>query len=302
MAIRIVEFFGYEPSDPSNTARQFRASETCPFIQDYCTKTLGHGDLRVRSGACTIRQARDPRPIITCPNRLYANDYRILRDVAEIAFGPRAQIITSADLHLLRHTEVPVVAFGQRWGKELRLPRRMGRGGYFVDWILAHVSSEGELIDFVALEVQTIDTTGNYRAQRDAYVNGLPFDGYSDGGMNWENVNKRILPQLIYKGHVLRREPLCTKGLFFICPRPVYERLQDRLGGDLLAYPNLQPGTITFLVYDLGRPVPPGNIRELVQVDHFTTTVDQVALAFTAPRNLPPPRVYEQAIRAALSE
>ena len=44
---------------------------------------------------------------------------------------------------------------------------------------------------------------------------------YSNAGMNWENVNKRILPQLIYKGHVLRREELCRKGLFFVCPKHV---------------------------------------------------------------------------------
>jgi hypothetical protein len=33
----------------------------------------------------------------------------------------------------------------------------------------------------------------------------------------------------------------------------------------------------------------------------MTTTVDQVALAFTSPSNLPEPGVYEQAIRAELT-
>ncbi len=49
---------------------------------------------------------------------------------------------------------------------------------------------------------------------------GKPFTGYSKAGVNWENVSKRILPQLIYKGYVLRRERLCSKGLFFVCPKP----------------------------------------------------------------------------------
>ncbi len=93
-----------------------------------------------------------------------------------------------------------------------------------MDWILALLSPEGTLQEFVAVEVQAIDTTGNYRAERDAHMNGQAFTGYSEAGVNWENVSKRILPQLIYKGHVLRRERLCKKGLFFVCPTPVYQK------------------------------------------------------------------------------
>jgi len=44
-----------------------------------------------------------------------------------------------------------------------------------------------------------------------------------------------------------------------------------------------------------------GNLRGLRCGGIFTTTVDQVALAFTSPSNLPPQNVYEQAIREALS-
>ena len=52
--------------------------------------------------------------------------------------------------------------------------------------------------------------------------------------------------------------------------------------------------------YDVGPEVPSGQIRRLVSGGQSTTTVDQVALAFTAPSNLPPARVYEQAIRSEL--
>ena len=109
-------------------------------------------------------------------------------------------------------------SFRQRWGKELRLPNRGSRGAYFVDWVLARLDASGELIDFVAVEVQSIDTTGNYRAEREAYLESRPFASTSTAGFNWENVNKRILPQIIYKGHVLRQEPLCQKGLLLHLP------------------------------------------------------------------------------------
>lgn len=168
-----------------------------------------------------------------------------------------------------------------------------------MDWILAHVGPDGNLISFVAIEVQSIDTTGNYQAERSAHLKGIPFAGTSTAGFNWENVNKRILPQIIYKGHVLRREPYCQKGLFFICPTPVYNKIAERLGGKLEEI-HQQPGSVTMMWYDVGAAVPDGQIRELKLFGQTTTTVDQVALAFTAPSNLPPPKVYEQAIRAEL--
>ena len=62
----------------------------------------------------------------------------------------------------------------------------------------------------------------------------------------------------------------------------------------------LQSGALTLMWYDIGDPVPEGEIRSLNQVGKFTTTVDQVALAFTSPSNLPVANVYETAIRAEL--
>jgi hypothetical protein len=54
--------------------------------------------------------------------------------------------------------------------------------------------------------------------------------------------------------------------------------------------------------YDIGPEVEDGRQRELTSGGKFTTTIDQVALAFTAPSNLPPPQVYENAIRTSLKQ
>ena len=59
----------------------------------------------------------------------------------------------------------------------------------------------------------------------------------STANPNWENVNKRIIPQLIYKGQVLQREEGCKKGLFFVCPTPVYHNITARLGGNVQLWP-----------------------------------------------------------------
>lgn len=297
MASRIIEFFGYNPEDRSTAAVAARQNLQCPFLGRQCVKTLSDGLI---SGVCTLKPSK-AGPVICCPIRLYSGNYEILRDVARVSFGPVIPLVSGNAI--TEQTGECVAVFGKGWGRELRLPSRSQLGGksgaYFVDWVLVHVSATGELINFVAVEVQSIDTTGNYRAERDTYLKEESFSGKSSAGFNWENVNKRILPQLIYKGHVLRQEPLCQKGLFFVCPTPVYKKIGERLGGGLRPYP-IQPGSLTIMWYDVGEPVPAGDIRPLVMAGQFTTTIDQVALAFTAPSNLPPAQVYEKAIRASL--
>jgi len=296
VALNIVELFGYAPADRSPAARAAREDLICPFLGSRCTKKLNDG---LVSGACTVKSIH-AEPVICCPNRLYASSYQILVDMAVTAFGPSVRLIQASEVPRVKHDGRNVAAFGKRWLRELRLPQRGGRGGYFVDWILALIDSSGRLAEFVAVEVQSIDTTGNYRAEREEYLAERSYPGSSPAGLNWENVSKRILPQIIYKGHVLRREPLCKKGLFFVCPGAVYERVRSRLGGSLLEY-GLQPGALTFRWYDVGSTVPSGAQRSLEFRGQFTTTVDQVALAFTAPSSLPPERVYEGAIRTALT-
>lgn len=228
---------------------------------------------------------------------MYADSYRVLSDVAQVCFGSAAHLCRTTNE--MKGDGLDVYVFGKRWGKELRLPNRGKGGGYFVDWVLALVDADRNLKEFVAVELQTMDTTGSYEAEVNSYLKGEVPKIPSKAGINWENVSKRILPQIIYKGHVLCREPLCTKGLFFICPTPVYDRIITRLGGRLEDY-HPQAGALTFRWYDLSLEATHGVPRSLVSGGQRTTTIDQVALAFTSPSNLPSPRVYEQAIRNVL--
>jgi hypothetical protein len=232
-----------------------------------------------------------------CPNRLYAEEYRILQDVAVVAFGRNAKVVHPSRFRSVTHDGTFVVALGKRYGAELRLPKRTGRGNFFVDWILCRISRDGLAAEFVALEVQTIDTIGSYKPEVERLRRGAAEVGRSKAGLNWENVNKRILPQLIYKGQVLRQEVLCSKGLFFICPTDIYENIRTRLAGGLSAYP-FQPGTLTFLWYGLSTVR--GVSRGLVAEGSFTTTIDQIVWALNAPTNLPEPGVYELAIAKVL--
>jgi len=292
MSLKLWEFFGFDPLDPSPAARNARASAQCPFVGGRCIKRFKSG---LTSGACSVKPATSG-PVIVCPNRMYAHDYRVLLDVAVASFGEGVRLCrTAADA---RYDGKDVQVFGKKWGKELRLPNRGKGGGYFVDWILALTDDERNLREFVAVELQTMDTTGSYEAEVRSYYDEVPANP-SKAGINWENVSKRILPQIIYKGHVLRREPLCTKGLFFVCPAPVYRRILTRLGGELASY-HPQAGALTFRWYDVAESSP-GMPKDLEFQGQMTTTIDQVALAFTSPSGLPGQGVYEQAIRAELA-
>lgn len=293
MSLKVYEFFGYTPSSSNPETLKFRTEGQCPFVAGACIKKFKSGTV---SGACAVKPVTSG-PVICCPNRMYAEDYKVLLDVARTCFGEHSRLCRSvADL---KGDGCDVHVFGKRWGKELRLPNRGVGGGYFVDWILAHVDANRNLREFVAVELQTMDTTGSYENEVNAYYRGEIPEKASTAGINWENVSKRILPQIIYKGHVLRREPLCTKGLFFVCPTPVYNKIIQRLGGKLEEY-HPQAGALTFKWYDLDPNNDGISPRKLIQGGQRTTTIDQVALAFTSPSNLPAPRVYEQAILAEL--
>jgi len=301
MAGTIVDFFGYRAEDDSDAALFAVAKSLCPFIHDTCSKTLGRDGSY--SGVCAVKQISSDQRVICCPIRLYADDYRILHIIARKTFGVELGLYSGrAAVEKAKAENGAVAVFGHRWGGELRLPKRNGVGNYFADWVLARLDDEGHLVEFTSIEVQTIDTTGNYRASRSALIDGRRIEK-STVGLNWENVSKRIIPQLVYKGQVLQREPLCRSGLWFVTPESVYSRIIDRLGGgENMAFGYApQPGALHFLRYDYDEAatMPLGVPTALKVIGDSCTTVEQVQAAFSRVR-LPEAGVYGKALQEAL--
>ena len=302
MAGTISEFFGYRAEDKSGVAIKAAADKKCPFLGAACTKLLGR--TRGISGVCAIRQKKTGSPsVICCPNRIYAEDYKMLHTISKMAFQQELKLYAGRTAVAKAKSDGGAVAvFGHGWGGELRLPKRNGVGSYFVDWVLARLDGKGQLVDFTAIEVQTIDTTGKYSDAQKALKKDRTI--VSDTvGLNWENVSKRIIPQLIYKGQVLQREELCKTGLYFVCPLPIYERVLTRLGGKerIPAFPT-QPAAIHFLAYDYAKTfseIPAGKIVPLDVGEEHCTTVYKIQEAFSA-ISLPEGNVYGNAIRKCL--
>lgn len=163
MPLTITETFGYLATDLSDAARTQRKSLICPFTKKECWKKFRSGG--VVNGTCVVKPPKSPEVII-CPDRLYADGFRVLSEVAKEAFDREMKLIGPSDLQGTRDVGDRIVVFGKRWGKELRVPKNASdASGYSADWILAHVDEAGRLQDFVPVEVQTMDTTGSYQGE-----------------------------------------------------------------------------------------------------------------------------------------
>ena len=212
----LVEIFGYSPTDRTAAARKFWQLNACPFIGKACSK-YDHTNT-ICYGTCSVTNTG--QNVVICPNRLYADGYATIKRVSREVFGDVEFMLF--DEYIKEATKPGlsldcVVALGQNSGKEVKL-RKMS-----MDWVLAHIV-DGTLVGYVGIEVQSIDITGNYRdawyAARDQKTSIPP----SEHGLNWANVHKRLIPQIIRKSLVYSKSSFVTQGLYFIVPEPVYQR------------------------------------------------------------------------------
>jgi len=163
MALLITETFGYATTDGSENAAAQRKSQICPFIEKICWKKFRSGG--IVNGTCAVKQPKGEEVII-CPDRLYAEEFRILREVVSCTFGEGMKLIGPSEIGSTNGEKNRVVTFGKRWGKEIRVPQgeqadEKKKGFCSADWILARVNETGELVEFVPVEVQSMDTIGS---------------------------------------------------------------------------------------------------------------------------------------------
>lgn len=302
----LCEIFGYAPDDKSEAARLQWKSQRCPFVGGVCVKggTPKGSTVRVVYGSCSLanKTATGLEEVVICPRRLYANGYATLRACVHDAIGKDVPIYLASEYSSRKRKKtLPgdfVVLLGQNSGKEIALsnPDVIELS---LDWVMARVVT-GKLNLIIPCEVQSIDTTGNYHANWTAYSKELSKVPDSQHGMNWANVWKRLIPQIILKGLIASTSPKCKKGMYFIVPNRVYIQFEKLVGPVPAPDPAHPHDTLTVMTYDLGPAVRSGAMRALVNTRVARLRATGFAKAFGSGSQLPSGYQLDQKVAEAL--
>ncbi|MEN8217122.1 MAG: hypothetical protein ABFS56_12290 [Pseudomonadota bacterium] len=122
----------------------------------------------------------------------------------------------------------------------------------------------------------------------------------SNHGLNWANVHKRLIPQLIRKGVIYSRSKLVKKGLYFVLPEIVFNKFEDVIGSDIATVKKASHDTLTVFTYKLGLKVPHGQCRQLLKVRRLRFTLEEFSNRFISGPNLPSGEEFDEAIKRIL--
>lgn len=285
----IVELFGYRANDISERAQQAFKNRHCPFTGRTCTKT--NHDQSVIYGVCSVTNGMKTGPhdeVIVCPKRLYQKQYRIFADLAREVWGEETGLVAGGSIDELRNRAMaipkPAVAFGQNSGAEIAVN---SNGQMSMDWVIQLYRNELGLVadEFIGIEVQSIDITGNYRDNWSAYAamkkaGSIPNEPIANSGhgLNWANVHKRLIPQIIRKGNIYRGSARCV-GFYFIAPEIVYQKFEEVIG-DLPKLDGPGKDRLSIKTYSIADAVPDGEIRDILPVRSVHLNSLAVAQAF----------------------
>ncbi|MDH4378394.1 MAG: NotI family restriction endonuclease [Vampirovibrionales bacterium] len=179
MKSKIIEFFGSSTSSQQDW-NAIVSEQKCPYISKKCYKVRKSGP-NISIGTCTVEYGKDPEPLVICPSR----------------FLERHQIFTDC-IHLLTLHEP---------GNELHVVSEVSIPGGSVDYFLISAKNE-KVVDFVGIEIQTLDTTGTVWPERQRLLKALNLKRLDDAesstrpyGMNWKMTAKTILVQIHHKIH-----------------------------------------------------------------------------------------------------
>lgn len=171
---KVVELYGQDGRVPELDWDAVSNGQNCPLLDRKCLKNRKSEPSKT-IGTCVVLHGGEP--IIICPHRMLQ----------------KRQVFSDC-IHLLTRHEP---------GNEFHLIPEVSIPGGNVDYVLASVL-KGKVIDFVGIELQTLDTTGTIWPARQDFltgkgVKGLEKHDHTGFGMNWKMTCKTILIQLHHK-------------------------------------------------------------------------------------------------------
>jgi len=176
---KVIELFGHSTkSDTSPDWQQIVSQQLCPYLNRTCIK-VRKSSPEISIGTCSVFYGKQDNPIVICP-------YRLLE---------RRQIFVDC-FHLLSLHEP---------GNELHVVSEIAIPGGSVDYFLVSARNK-KVVDFVGIELQTLDTTGTVWPERQRFLQEQGFEveavdasSTKKFGMNWKMTAKTILVQLHHK-------------------------------------------------------------------------------------------------------
>ena len=174
----IAEIYGTSTVKSGVDWNQLVSGQQCPYLHRKCLKNRkSEADLTI--GTCSVTYGKDKKDVVICPHRLLE----------------RRQIFTDC-LHLLTSHEP---------GNELHVVAEVAIPGGNVDYFLVSARN-GKVKDFVAIELQTLDTTGTVWPFRQRFIRSKGMEVKAEDaaskkpfGMNWKMTAKTILVQMHHK-------------------------------------------------------------------------------------------------------
>ncbi len=206
---RPLELFTYTPEQPLSIQQwqEILATSYCPYIGKKCDKTR-KSQPEISIGTCSVSYGG--KPVIICPHR----------------FLQRRHIFLDT-IHLLQN-HAP--------GNQLHVIPEITIPGGSVDYFVVSVQ-RGDIKDYIALEIQALDTTGTVWPSRQTLINdelGIPVEtsarnkGY---GINWKMTAKTILVQMHHKVETLE---LLGKKLVLIIQDVFYDYITQEFSVSVL--------------------------------------------------------------------
>ncbi len=221
---KIVELFGLYCHQSMPMLQDALKKQQCPFTGSKCIKTR-KSQPSVAIGTCTISYQRND--VIICPFRLIDKN----------------QIFIDC-LHLLTAHEP---------GNRIHLIPEVKISGGTVDYFLVSARKE-KVMDFVGIELQTMDTTGTVWPERQRLLStqGIKVlqkdkENSRSFGMNWKMTAKTILVQMHHKAQVFES---LNKHLVLIVQEPLMKYMMREFDFSQVSQP-LIGNTIHIHSYEL---------------------------------------------------
>jgi len=223
MVYNPIEIIGEILGEPSEFQRNpVNLEYLCPFINSQCTKRS-----QKISGPypiCSVFHGRDnnKKLMCVCPKRFFQTDFKQkIIDICWPGEHPQNPIIVH---------EIKMENFGN------------------VDFVIADVDiSRKHVKQFISVELQAVDITGSVEPVYQAIINSeRSINKIFSYGINWENVRKRYITQLINKGFFHHH---WQSKIVAVIQQELYINLRGKIRFDELD-PKSDTSNIVFMLYD----------------------------------------------------